>query len=89
MTQLRDVWFVAEGGAKLSLSDAGLIHLSQLPRLESVVLVGVGISDAGLSHLGRLQHLKQVLLIRTAVTEDGFKRLQGTLPDCKVIWRPK
>lgn len=89
MTQLKHLWFVAEGGGRLSVSDAGLAHLRQVPRLESVMVIGVGISDAGLKHLEGIKQLKEIWLVRTAVSEDGFKRLQQVLPNCQVKWKPK
>lgn len=88
MAQLKHLWFVAEGGGTLSVSDAGLAHLGQVPRLESVMVIGVRISDAGLKHLEEMKQLKELLLIRTAVSEDGFHRLQQALPDCRVKWKP-
>lgn len=86
MTQLKHLWFVAEGGGTLSVSDAGLAHLGQVPRLESVMVSGVGISDAGLKHLEGIKQLKQILLKRTSVSEAGAKHLQQMLPNCQVKW---
>jgi hypothetical protein len=42
------------------------------------------ITDDGLEHLSGLTGLKILSLDGTQVTEDGVKRLQVSLPNCKI-----
>jgi hypothetical protein len=40
------------------ISDAGMAHLAQLPRLQELVLNGTQVTDAGLVYLGGMTSLQ-------------------------------
>lgn len=65
-------------------TDAGLVHVSWLSRLESLNLSDTQITDAGLEHLHGLTRLRELCLRGTSVTNEGVKRLQQALPDCRI-----
>jgi tRNA A-37 threonylcarbamoyl transferase component Bud32 len=67
------------------VTDAGLACLKTLPSLRMLFLNGTTISDNGLEHLKGATRLQRIGLERTRVTEVGIKRLQQTLPDCKIF----
>jgi hypothetical protein len=57
------------------VTDAGLVHLSRLTRLERLILAGQLVSDAGLAHLADLTALQVVGLSGTRVTGIGLAHL--------------
>jgi len=69
------------------VGDAGLVHLSKLPRLNVLNLSKTRISDAGLSALEELKTLKLLRLDGTRVTSDGVASLRLALPGCKIADR--
>lgn len=68
----------------LPFTDAGLAHLRDLKRLERLSIGEASVTDAGLEHLKVLTRLEALHLRRTRVTDEGVKRLQESLPDCKI-----
>ncbi len=58
------------------ITDAGLAHLSELIRLESLVLVGTIVTDDGLRHLERLQRLERLKISSPHITDRGIARLR-------------
>ncbi len=62
---------------KPQVSDADLACLRQLPKLESLSLVGTQVSDAGLVHLQELANLRTLDLWGTEVTDAGLVHLEG------------
>ncbi len=67
-----------------SVTDAGLVHLKELTKLPTVDLSGTKVTDAGLVHLKGLPQLQSLTLWETKVTDAGVKKLQQTLPNCKI-----
>ncbi len=55
------------------VSDAGLVHLEGLTRLQSLYLVGTVVNSWGRDSVG------------TKVTDEGVTRLQQALPQCKIF----
>jgi Leucine-rich repeat (LRR) protein len=65
------------GWPERSLSDAELVHLKGLTKLESLSLNGTVITDAGLVHLKGLTNLQTLDLSGTAITDAGLVHLKG------------
>lgn len=59
------------------VTDAGLAHLPEFERLESVTLTHTVVTDAGMVQLTRLPRLKRVSLQHTKVTDQGIATLRG------------
>jgi endonuclease YncB( thermonuclease family) len=59
------------------VTDAGLVHLKELPRLSHLNLHQKKISDAGLKHLAHCTQLQDLELSRTLITDAGLKHLKG------------
>ncbi len=66
-----------------NVTDTGLALFKDLPHLTYLNLHQTQVSDAGLVHLKGLEHL---ILKETQVTADGVKKLEATLPRCKIEW---
>ena len=49
-------------------------------------LTGTDVTDAGLERLKGLSKLQRLKLQGTAVTEEGVKKLQESLPECKITF---
>jgi Ran GTPase-activating protein (RanGAP) involved in mRNA processing and transport len=62
------------------VTDAGLVHLLNCPRLMILDLEDTAITDAGLLTLAKIQTLKNVSLQKTKVTEGGVKALAKAFP---------
>lgn len=58
-----------------AISDAGLRHLAEMPRLRSLNLGGCPIGDPGLPALQRIASLERIVLAGTDVTDAGVARL--------------
>ena len=65
------------GGQQPQVTDADLVHLNQLIKLESLSLVRTQVTDAGLVHLRELVNLKMLDLWNTRVTDAGLVHLEG------------
>ena len=59
------------------LTDACLVHVQALPRLESLSLAGNQITDQGLSQLAAMPRLKSIDLSATEITDAGLTYLEG------------
>ena len=69
-----------------SVTDADLINLRALSRLESVDLGGTAVSNAGLMFVRSLRQLRRLNLKETSVTEEAVERLRRELPECQIDW---
>ncbi len=58
------------------VTDAGLLYLKDLPKLERLVLDDTQITDAGLVHLMGLTKLKELVLTDTQITDAGLVYLK-------------
>jgi len=58
------------------LTDAGLVHLRDLPKLRFLSLTGTQITDAGLVYLEGLTNLKALSLDNTQITDAGLVQLK-------------
>ena len=66
------------------VTDAGLVHLKGLTKLQSLSLISTKVTDAGLVHLKGLTKLQSLNLSFSKVTDAGVKDLQTALPKCKI-----
>jgi hypothetical protein len=65
-------------------SDAELVHVGKLRRVERLDLYGSPITASGLGHLQPLTHLQTLLLVRTKVGDAGLARL-AALKNLRVL----
>jgi len=70
--------------AKTDITDAGLVNLAGMKKLETLIIVNAGVTDSGLEFIKKLSNLKRVHLAKTNVTEAGIASLKASLPNCKV-----
>ena len=75
--------FPNHSGVYTEITDAGLVHLKGLTKLELLNLNRSEITDAGLSHLKKLTNLQTLFLKDTKVTDAGIPELQEALPNCE------
>ena len=68
---------LGETGYGAPITDAALVHLKRMDRLEKLYLDNTAITDDGLIHLKKLDRLKELHLNSTGITDDGLTRLQG------------
>ena len=61
----------------IPLTDACLVHLQALPRLENLSLAGNLITDQGLSQIAAMRNLKVLNLSATEVSDAGLVHLEG------------
>jgi internalin A len=60
------------------VSDAGLVHLKQLTRLESLYLEGCpNVTDSGIAHLAGLTNLKELAVSNTGMSNAGMVHLKN------------
>jgi formylglycine-generating enzyme required for sulfatase activity/Leucine-rich repeat (LRR) protein len=59
------------------ISDAALVRLKRLAKLQAVYISGTNITDAGLVHLKEMANLKSLLLENTQTTDAGLEHLKG------------
>jgi hypothetical protein len=71
-----------------NLDDEDLRCLEGLAHLVFLDLSDTQISDAGIAHLKALRNLRRLNLSRTEVTEEGVKKIQHSLPQCKIKYTP-
>jgi hypothetical protein len=64
------------------ITNEGLLHLSELPRLQTLALGGT-FDDAGLHHLHGLKQLRHVQLRSRGVSEKGIAELLAACPSLK------
>ena len=67
------------------ITDAALVDLKELKKLESLRLTGTTITDAGLVHLTGLTQLRYLNLSDTQVTNVGVVDLKKALSDCEIL----
>jgi hypothetical protein len=79
MIQLEDLNL---GGAKVT--NAGLNCLKTLPQLHTLSLHDTEITDDGLRILEGFSQLRILDLRNNEITDDAVKKLQQSLPDCKI-----
>ena len=65
------------GGSFRPLSDACLVHLRVLPRLEDLTLAGNLITDQGLAEIAQIKTLKRLDLEATEISDAGLVHLEG------------
>ena len=72
------------------MTDAGLVHLVGLSKLQWLLVAKTRITDAGLLHIGRLANLQDLDLSLTAVTDIGLTHLKAlsTLQSV-TVWRTR
>ena len=68
----------------IGYTDAGLVHLKGLTKLEGLRLGFAQVTDAGLTHLKGLTNLVVINLEDTKVTDVGIAKLRKALPNCKL-----
>jgi len=59
------------------ISDAGMVHLSELTELSGLYLNNTQVTDAGLVHLKKLKNLEQLVLNGTEATDAGLAYLKS------------
>ena len=67
------------------LTDAGLMHLTEMTRLQNLSLEGTTITDAGLVHLKGLTNLKKLWLEETKVSDAGLVHLKE-MTSLEMLW---
>jgi hypothetical protein len=67
------------------ITDAGVADLKGLESLLYLDLSETRVSDTGLLHLQGFPNLKSLDLTFTAVTDEGVRKLQESLPNCKIV----
>ncbi|MEX1095980.1 MAG: hypothetical protein WED34_08015, partial [Planctomycetales bacterium] len=67
-----------------AVTDAGLEPLTALSGLSGLYLNDTAVSDAAVPHLSRLGRLKILSIGGTRITWDGVRRLQQSLPGCRI-----
>ncbi len=72
-----DPWLYAIPQPFAEVTDAGLKHIEDLPRLEWLHLDDTQVTDAGLEHLAALVQLRHLSLNGTRITDAGLKSLHG------------
>ncbi|TXT22126.1 MAG: hypothetical protein FD138_3718 [Planctomycetota bacterium] len=78
----RNLTLLNLGGTRIT--DDGLRHLKDYPRLIVLHLPRTSISDAGLKHLTGLTRLQELIIDRTKVTIEGVRELRIALPKCNI-----
>ena len=69
-----------------SITDAGLVHLKDLTKLERLEIQCTQITDAGLEHLKGLTSLEWLGLHYThQITHEGVENLHQALPNCLIV----
>ncbi len=59
------------------VTDAGLVHLHEYPKLRNVNLKGTRITDSGMISLGKLTHLDTLNISETVISDLGLIHLQA------------
>ena len=76
------------GGVRVTrtqITNAGLVQLKGMTKLEELLLFCPKVTDAGLVHLTGLTNLQELGLGSTKVTDAGVADLQKALPNCKIV----
>ena len=80
LTELRELALTGN-----EVSDSGLAHLQKVTKLTKLGLSYTHVSDAGLDYLQKLEHIKELYLRNTKISDAGRKRIQATLPNCRIL----
>jgi len=72
--------------AGIAITDAGLVHIGKLTKLEGLYMMSTRITDAGLADLKILTNLRVLAVSETQVTDEGFEKLRKTAPNCRIDW---
>jgi internalin A len=67
------------------LKDLGLAYIKAMAELRSLNLRHTKVTDAGLENLKSLANLKSLDLRDTEVSDEAVKKLQQSLPECKIV----
>ena len=62
------------------VTDNGMVHIKDVPRLEKLTLGQSKVTNAGLSHVGQLTGLQELYLCSDTISDDGLKYV-GNLPE--------
>jgi len=76
LEMLRCYDLVALGLTGTKITDAGLVHIKEMKRLEDLELTDTAVTDAGLAHLTKLCDLGILSLYGTKVTDVGLQHLK-------------
>ncbi len=79
LVELKQLWLY-----DTRITDRGLQHLRDLPRLEVLVLGKTDISDQGLMQLTRCSSLKEIYLNGTNVSDYAVDHLQAMMPETSI-----
>ena len=66
-----------DSGAREKMTDAGLVHLKNLDRLERLHIMYLPITDSGLTHIKGLNELEILKLEQINITDAGLVHLHG------------
>jgi hypothetical protein len=78
------ITFLRLNGLK-GVTDAGLVHIKDMSRLNYLTIRGAGLTDASVPTLKALPGLKKVELDGNKFTADGIKQLRQSRPDMTVV----
>jgi internalin A len=83
LRELKQLEWLALDNTKVT--DAGIVYLQGLSQLKDLRLRDTKVTDAALAHLDGLSQLRVLDLRNTKVTDQGVKKLQQTLPKCRIM----
>ena len=66
-----------DSAAREKMTDAGLVHLKNLDRLERLHIMYLPITDSGLTHIKGLSELEILKLEQINITDAGLVHLHG------------
>lgn len=72
------------GFRNCEVTDAGLVHLKDLRKLEWLYLNDTAVTDEGLLHLQGLAQLRFLSVVNTSVTKAGIDRLHHSRPNVRI-----
>jgi len=79
LSHLETLWL-----SHTAVTDAGLVVLSHFPQLRELDLEETEVSDGAMELLTGCPQLRKLKLVGTEITPEGIKRLQQSLPNCKI-----
>ena len=68
----------------LPVTDADLLEISKLPRVETLWLDGAPITDTAVEAIGEMKTLRELKVSATKLSPEAVERLRQLLPECKV-----
>ncbi len=84
LTRLKRLPELRELGVAGNVTDAGLVHLSAMTKLEGLVIASNEVTDIGMVHLAKLRNLKK-LTLHTQMTDAGLAHLRP-LTKLESLW---